>query len=69
VLRFNCPSALCKGGDFDLSKELRVAIVKRQTAFTGEMRCQGSRDRETGETIPCESVLHYKMSLAFKKIS
>jgi hypothetical protein len=68
VLRFNCPSVLCKGGDFDLSNELRKAIVERRAVVTGEMRCQGSRDQESGETIRCESVLHYKMSLVFKKI-
>jgi hypothetical protein len=67
VLRFNCPSVLCKGGDFDLSSELRKAIVERRAVVTGEVRCQGSRDQETGETIRCESVLHYKMSLVFKK--
>jgi hypothetical protein len=68
VLRFNCPSVLCKGGDFDLSNELRKAIVERRAVVAGEMRCQGSRDQETGETIRCESALHYKMSLVFKKI-
>lgn len=68
VLRFNCPSVLCKGGDFDLSNELRKAIVEGRAVVTGEMRCQGSRDQETGATIRCESVLHYKMSLVSKKI-
>ena len=67
VLSFNCPSVLCKGGGFDLSRELREAIVKGRAVVIGEMRCQGSRDQESGETIRCESVLHYKMSLVFKK--
>jgi len=69
VLRFNCPSALCQGGDFELSKELRSAIAGRLNTVKGEVHCQGSRDQETGKTIRCETVLHYKMSLAFKGIA
>jgi hypothetical protein len=69
VLRFSCPSSVCKGGDFDLSNELRVAVAERRTAANGELRCQGSRDQESGDTIRCASILHYKMSLAFKKPS
>jgi hypothetical protein len=66
VLRFHCPSAQCIGGDFDLSQELADAIGAGRTKLTGEMRCQGSRRRETGELMPCEATLHYKLTLAYK---
>ncbi len=66
MLRFACPSALCRGGDFDLSRELSAAISEHRTMVAGEMHCPGSRDEETGGTIRCGSVLHYKMGLAFR---
>lgn len=66
VLQFMCPSTLCHRGGFDLSKELSCAIAERRKALDGEVHCHGSRDHESGKTIPCESILHFKMILAFK---
>ena len=66
MLQFICPSSLCKGGGFDLSKELRSAVAGHRKSLDGEVSCQGSRDQETGKTAPCESILHFKMTLAFK---
>ncbi len=66
ILQFICPSSLCKGGGFDLSKELRSAIAGHRKTGDGDMHCQGSRDQESGKTVPCESILRFKMTLAFK---
>ncbi len=66
MLQFICPSSLCHGGGFDLSKELRSAVARRQKTVDGKIHCLGSRDEETGKTAPCESILHYKMTLAFQ---
>jgi hypothetical protein len=66
MLHFNCPSTLCNGGGFDLSKDLSTAVAARQKSVVRAVRCLGSRDQENGKTIRCESTLHFKMSLTFK---
>jgi len=66
VLCFHCPSALCIGGDFDLSETLAGAVGVRRTKLTGDLRCKGSRSQVTGELVPCESTLHYKLSAAYR---
>jgi hypothetical protein len=30
------------------------------------VHCHGSHDQESGKTVPCESILHFKMILSFK---
>jgi len=30
------------------------------------VRCLGSRDQDGGKAAPCDTVLHFKMSLTFK---
>jgi hypothetical protein len=66
MLHFNCPSPLCKDGGFDLSKNLGDAVAEHQKSVVGVMHCLGSRDQEAGKTAPCESILHFKMTLTFK---
>ena len=66
MLQFTCPSTLCHRGGFDLSNELSCAVAKRRKALDGEVHCHGSRDQESGKTVPCESILHFKMILTFK---
>jgi hypothetical protein len=66
MLHFDCPSPLCKNGGFDLSKDLSSAIAERQKSAEGTVRCLGFRDQETGKPSACETVLHFKMNLAFK---
>jgi hypothetical protein len=67
IFLLNCPSRLCIGGDFNLSKGVARAVAARRTKVTGDIRCHGSRRSENGELICCESVLHYKLSLAYKE--
>jgi hypothetical protein len=66
VLHFDCPSPLCKNGGFDLSKDLSSAIAERQKSSEGSVPCRGIRDQVTGKSAACETVLHFKMNLAFK---
>ena len=66
MLHFDCPSPLCKDGGFDLSKTLSSAVAEHQKSMVGAMHCLGVRDQITGKPGPCESVLHFKMSLSFK---
>ena len=66
LLHFNCPSSLCTGGGFDLSKDLSSAVAEHQKTVEGKVPCRGLRDQEAGKTAPCESSLHFKMNLTFK---
>src|SRR5579872_5517326 len=66
MLQFTCPSGLCHRGGFDLSTGLNSAIAERRKGLDGELHCHGSRYEESGKTVPCESILHFKMILAFK---
>src|SRR6185437_12866177 len=66
ILHFDCPSSLWKDGGFDLSKNLGSAVVEHRKSVEGSMHCPGFRDQETGKAAACESVLHFKMNLAFK---
>jgi hypothetical protein len=65
VFRFDCLNKECVCGDFDLSEVLAKAIATRRTTATGEMRCQGWRNKETIKVTPCHNLLRYKLSLAF----
>ena len=66
MLHFNCPSSLCKGGGFDLSKDLRSAVTGLRKSVVGMVHCRGSRDEETGNTVPCQSIIHFKMTVVLK---
>ena len=67
VLCFQCPSALCIGGAFDLSEPLAGAVGLRQTKLAGDLRCKGFRRQVTGELVPCEAALHYKLTAAYQR--
>jgi hypothetical protein len=66
MLHFNCPSSLCLGGGFDLSNDLRTAVAGLRKSIVGVRHCCGFRDEETGKTVPCKSILHFKMTLVLK---
>jgi hypothetical protein len=66
ILQFICPSSLCQGGGFDLSKELCSAVTGHRKTGNGDVHCLGFRDQEGGKTTACESILRFKMTLAFK---
>lgn len=65
VFLFACPNTGCIGGDFDLTAQLAQAITAHRTAVTGEMFCEGHRKKPSSETVPCRSLLRYKLTLAY----
>lgn len=66
MLQFHCPNSMCNGGGFDLSKDLSSAVAELRKVVERAVPCRGSRDQESGQMAPCESVLHFKMNLTFK---
>jgi hypothetical protein len=66
TLHFHCPSSLCSGGGFDLSKDLHTAAAGSRKSIVRAVQCPGFCDLENGKTAPCESKLHFKMTLTYK---
>jgi hypothetical protein len=66
TLHFHCPSSLCSGGGFDLSKDLGTAAAGRRNSLVRAVPCAGFCDLENGKTVPCQSKLHFKMILTYK---
>ena len=62
---FDCPGVECVGGDFDLSRALAAAVAAGQKVVTGELRCQGMRNRGKLESVACGSILHYQLTLNY----
>jgi hypothetical protein len=65
VFRFPCPNDECIRGDFDLTKELAKAVTQRRTVVTGELSCQGWKNKDGIDTIHCDSILHYTLKLGY----
>jgi len=65
ALWFDCPAVECTAGDFDLSEPLARAVGGRKKEVAGELRCGGTRKRGDGETVPCRTLLRYKLSLKY----
>jgi hypothetical protein len=65
VFRFDCMNKECICGDFDLSEILTAAIAARKKLVTGELRCNGWKNKETIKTTYCRSVLRYKFTLGY----
>jgi hypothetical protein len=65
VLWFACPGVECSEGDFDLSEALAKAVAGRRKAATGELRCQGTRKRGDREVVACQTLLRYRLNLAY----
>ena len=65
VLWFACPGVECTAGDFDLSEALANAVAGRRKVVTGELRCQGTRKRGDREVVACQTLLRYRLNLAY----
>jgi hypothetical protein len=65
VFRFGCHNHECVRGDFDLSAVLAQAVAARRTSVSGELRCQGWRNRAGIDTVPCHNLLRYKLTLKY----
>lgn len=62
---FGCPGTGCMGGDFDLTAALAKAVAGRLKVATGELRCQGTKQRGDRERVPCQTLLRYKLDLNY----
>lgn len=65
VFRVGCHNQECVRGDFDLSEVLAEAVAKKSTTVSGEMCCQGWRNRATIDDLPCGNLLRYKLTLSY----
>jgi hypothetical protein len=62
---FCCPNNECVGGDLDLSNELAKAVAGRRREVTGELTCQGWRNRTTIDTVRCHNILRFRFNLTY----
>ena len=65
VFRFGCHNHECVRGDFDLSEVVAQAVAARRSSVSGEMRCQGWRNRAGIDAVPCHNLLRYKLTLKY----
>jgi hypothetical protein len=65
VFRFDCPNPECVEGDFDLSADLADAVAARHTSLSGEVVCQGWRNKTTIDKVPCGHVMRYKLTAGY----
>jgi len=65
LFRVDCVNQECVGGDFDLSAALAQAVADGETTVTGEMVCQGWRNRTTIHEVHCHDILRYKITLGY----
>jgi len=66
VFRVACYNPECVRGDFDLSEVIVGAVRERRTTVSGEVRCQGWRNRAGIDRLPCHNLLRYKLSLGYR---
>lgn len=65
VFRFGCVNPECVQGDFDLSRELALAVDGRRRKAAGELQCQGWKRTESIGTIRCHRLLRFEFALAY----
>ncbi len=65
VFRVGCHNQECVRGDFDLSEAIATALAEKQKSITGELCCQGWRNRAGIDTIPCRNLLRYRLTLSY----
>jgi hypothetical protein len=65
LFRFECSNPECVGGDFDLSAELAHAVAAHDATASGEVICQGWRNKDTINRTHCLNVLRYRLRLRY----
>src|SRR5258706_13036945 len=65
MFRFNCVNHECVGGDFDLSSDLARSIEARLENITGEIHSKGWRSKNTINTIACDDLLRYELTIGY----
>ena len=65
ILRIHCGNMDCVRGDFDLTSDLAEAAASRRAHATGEIQCQGWRNKSLIEKTRCGRILRYKLILEY----
>ena len=65
IVRVHCGNMDCVRGDFDLTHDLAEAAASRRGTATGELHCQGWRNKVSIEKVRCGRVLRYKLTLEY----
>ena len=65
IFSFNCTNHECVGGDFDLSEKLAKAVAAKSKITEGETCCQGWRSSSAIDSLRCNNILRYKLSLKY----
>ena len=65
IVRVACHNHECVRGDFDLTEALVRAVAARQTSVSGEISCRGWRNRATIDSVPCQNILRYTLTLGY----
>jgi hypothetical protein len=65
IFSFGCQNGECVAGNFDLSDVISEAVAHRRKLAEGEIRCQGSRERQKEGKKPCHNLLRYKLILGY----
>jgi hypothetical protein len=65
VFRFDCTNPECIGGDFDLTGPIAEAVAAQKQVVDGEVICKGWRSRTTIDTVHCNNIFRYKLTLGY----
>ena len=65
VFRFDCTNPECIGGDFDLTGPIAEAVAAHKEVVQGEVVCKGWRSRTTIDTVHCNNIFRYKLTLGY----
>jgi len=65
LFRFDCPNPECVGGDFDLSADLVNVVAAHRTTASGEVICQGWRNKNVIGLEHCHNILRYRLTLGY----
>jgi hypothetical protein len=65
IVTVHCGNMDCVRGDFDLTLDLANAAASRRGVATGELRCQGWRNKASIEKVRCGRILRYKLTLEY----
>jgi len=65
IVRIHCGNMDCVRGDFDLTHDLAEAAASRRGTATGELRCEGWRNKACIEKVRCGRILRYKLTLEY----
>lgn len=60
-----CHNHECVRGNFDLSAVLARAVGAHKTSVSGELRCQGWRNRAGIDSLRCDHILRYRLTLGY----